>query len=187
MVSQSYVPPGLSSTDTNPSNPLSRIGLASERGKIRTGTQASFQFRRLPVRLERGQGQTHHRALGDPIVEDTRDFSQPSMSGPEIHVPDRTTDCYRKAGTLGQVTYEAHTVAPKITPPTSRVVAGGKQCYHRSALTPSSKRTADLYRRIKRRVGRSLRRAHSKGKLVNPRKQATHKLPRVKSSSSGIK
>ena len=142
--------------------------------------------------------------MGDPTVEDTSDFSQPSVSGPEIHVPDRTTDCYRKAGTLGQVTYETHTVAPqeqleiagnagedhshsKITSPTSRVVAGGKQCYHRSALTPSSTRTADLYRRIKRRVGHSLKRAHSKGKLVTPRKQAAHKLPRVKGSSSGIK
>ena len=113
LVGQSYVPLGLSSTDTNPSNPLSRIGLASERGKIRTGTQASFQFRRLPVQLERGQGQTHHRMLGDPTVEDTRDFSQPSVSGPEIHAPDRTTACYRKAGTFGQVAYETHTVAPQ--------------------------------------------------------------------------
>ena len=204
LVSQGHIPPGLSSTDTNLSDPLSRIGLDSERGKIRTGTHASFQFRRLPVRPERGQGQTHHRALGDPTVEDTRDFNQPIVSGPKIHVPDRTTDCYRKAGTLGQVTYETHTVASQeqleitrnagedhshsiITPPTSRVVAGGKQCYHRSALTPSSTHTADLYKHIKRRVRRSLKRAHSKGKLVTPGKQTARKLSRVKSSSSGIK
>ena len=32
LVGQSYIPPGLSSTNPNPSNPLSRIGLASERG-----------------------------------------------------------------------------------------------------------------------------------------------------------
>ena len=51
----------------------------------------------------------------------------------------------------------------KITPPTSRVVAGGKKCYHRSALTPSSTCAADLYRRIKRRVGRSFKRAYDKG------------------------
>ena len=204
LVGQSYVPPGLSSTNPNRSNPLSRIGLAGERGKVRTGAQASFQFRRLPVRLERGQGQTHHRTLRESTVEDTRDFSQPSVSGLEIHVLDRITDCHRKAGTLGQVTYDTHTVASqeqlevagnagedhphsKITPPTSRVVAGGKQCYHRSTLTPSSTCTADLYRRIKRRVGRSLKRTHGKGKLVTPRKQAVHKLSRVKGSSSGIK
>ena len=174
LVGQSYISRGLSSTNTNPSNPLSRIGLASEREKIRAGAQASFQFRRLPVRLEREQGQTHHRMLGDPTVEDTRDLNQPSVSGPEVHVLDLITDCYRKAGTLGQVTYETHTVASqeqleitgnagedhphsKITSPTSRVVAGGKQCYQRSTFTPSSTCTADLYRRIKRRVGRSLK------------------------------
>ena len=47
--------------------------------------------------------------------------------------------------------------------------------------------SANLYRHIKRRVGRSLKRAHSKGKLVAPRKQTAHKLPRVKGSLSGLK
>ena len=132
------------------------------------------------------------------------DLNQSSVSGPESNVPDRTTDCNRKESALGQVTYETHTVAsqkqlesagntreehphPKITPPTSRLVAGGKQCYHRSALTPSSTCPADLYRCIKRRVGRSLKQAYGKGKLVTPRKQTAHKLSRVKGSSSGIK
>ena len=126
------------------------------------------------------------------------------MPGPESNVPDRATNCHRKASTLGQVTYETHTVAseeqlestgnsgenhhhPKITPPTSKVVAGGKQCYHRSTPTPSSTYTANLYRCIKRRVGRSLKQAYDKKKLVTPRKQTAHKLPRVKNSSSGFK
>ena len=63
---------------------------------------------------------------------------------PEFNVPDQTTDCHRKASTHGQVTYETHTVASqkqlestgntgedhphsKITPPTSRVLTGGKK------------------------------------------------------------
>ena len=75
----------------------------------------------------------------------------------------------------------------KITPPTFKVVAGGKQCYHRTTPTPSSTCATNLYRRIKRRVGRSLKRAHDKRKLVTPRKQTAHKLPRVKSSPSGFK
>ena len=203
LVCLSHVPPGLSPTNTNPSNPLTRIGLASERGKIRAGTQTSFQFCRLPVRLERGQGQTHHRTLADPTNQDTGDHSQSSVSSAEYNVPDRTTDCHRETSTLGQVTYETHTVASqkqlesarntgedhphsKVTPLTSRMVAGGKQCYHRSTLTPSGTCAADLYRRIKRRVGHSLKQAHGKGKLVTPRKQTAHKLPRVKGSSSGV-
>ena len=101
------------------------------------------------------------------------------------------------------LTHETHTVASqeqlegtrdngkdhshsKITPPTSRMVAGGKQCYYRSTITPRKTCSANLYRRIKRRVGRSLKRAHSKGKLVASRKQVAHKLPRVKGSLSGL-
>ena len=126
------------------------------------------------------------------------------MSGPEFNVPDRITDCHRKTGTLGQATYETHTVAPqkqlvstgdtreshphsKITPPTSKVVAGGKQYYHRSTITPSRTCCANLHRRIKRRVGCSLKRAYGKGKLVTPRKQTAHKLSRAKGSPSGTK
>ena len=65
LVGQGHIPPGLSSTDTNLSDPLLRIGLDSERGKIRTGTQASFQFRRLPVRPERA-GSDPPQSVGRP-------------------------------------------------------------------------------------------------------------------------
>ena len=75
----------------------------------------------------------------------------------------------------------------KITPPTSRMLAGGKQCYHRSTITPTKTCSANFYRCIKRRVGRSLKRAHGKGKLVASRKQAAHKLLRIKGSLSGLK
>ena len=49
LVGQSYIPPGLSSTHPDTSSPLQRIRVADQRGKIRTGAQANFQFRRLPV------------------------------------------------------------------------------------------------------------------------------------------
>ena len=67
------------------------------------------------------------------------------------------------------------------TPPFKKVVRG-RQCFHRPAFTPNKICPANLYRRIKRRVGRSLKRAHCKGLLVSARKQAAHKLPRAKSS-----
>ena len=186
LVGQSQIPPNLSSPHTNLGSCLSRIGLASERRKIRAGTQTSFQFRRLPVRLERGQGQSHPRTLADPTDQDTRNHVHSSVSGPESNVLDRITDCHRKTSTLGPVTHETHTVASqeqlegardtgkdhphsKITSPTSKMVAGGKQCYHRPTITPTKTYSANLYRRIKRRVGRSLKRAHGKGKLVTSR------------------
>ena len=66
LVGQSQIPPNLSATHTNLGSCLSRIGLASERGLIRAGTQTGFQLCRLLVRPERGQGQTHPRTLADP-------------------------------------------------------------------------------------------------------------------------
>ena len=204
LVGPGRVPPGLSSTNTNLSNTLQGPGMASKQREIRTGTQTDFQFRRLPVRLERGQGQTHPRTLAESTGQDTGDISLSSVSGPEFHVPDRFTNCHRKTSSYGQITHETHTVAPqkqlenprnfgedhphsKITPPTSEMVAGGRQCYHRSTLTPSGTCSANLYRRIKRRLGRSHKQAYGKGKLVTPRKQTAHKLPRVEGSSTSIK
>ena len=126
------------------------------------------------------------------------------MSGPEANVPDRSVNCHREASTLGQTTHDTHTVAsqeqlestrnpreddlyPKVTPPTPKMVAGGKQCCYRSTLTPARACSANIYTRIKRRVGCTLKRAYGKGKLVTPRKQTAHKLSRVKGSSSGTK
>ena len=45
--------------------PLSGIRLASEQREIRTGTQTSIRFCRLPVRPEGGQGQTQVGTLAD--------------------------------------------------------------------------------------------------------------------------
>ena len=69
---------------------------------------------------------------------------------------------------------------PQIAPFPSKVVAGGKQCAARSTITPSRTCSANIYRCIKRRVGRSLRQAHCKGNFVPSRKQFTHKPSRAK-------
>ena len=76
---------------------------------------------------------------------------------------------------------------PQLPPPPSKVVAGGKQGATRSTITPSKTCSANIYRHIKRRVGRSLRRAHCKGNLVPSRKQVAHKPLRAKSSFSSSK
>ena len=63
LVGESYIPPNLSPTYTDLGSSLSRTRFAGEQGKVRTGSKTGFQLRRLPVQLERGQGQTHTRAL----------------------------------------------------------------------------------------------------------------------------
>ena len=56
----------------------------------------------------------------------------------------------------------------QVTPPSLKVVAGGKQCSSRSTITPTKTCSADIYRCIKRRVGRSqvtLKARHIPGRL----------------------
>ena len=91
--------------------------------------------------------------------------------GPATPVPRRAFDSHRKTGPPWSTPNEAHTVAPEkqlegsrltrkgdnhsqVAPPSSEMVAGGKQCASRSTLTPTKTYSADLYRHIKRRVGR---------------------------------
>ena len=50
LVGENHLPPALSRAYTGPSNSVPEIGLAGEHGKVRTGTEASFQLCRLPVR-----------------------------------------------------------------------------------------------------------------------------------------
>ena len=126
------------------------------------------------------------------------------MPGPRVHVPHRSTHSNRKTSPPRATSHEAHTVAlekqlegprvtrigdpgPQLPPPTPKVVAGGKQCATRSTITPSKTCSANIYRRIKRRLGRSLRRAYCKGNLVPSRKQVVHKPLRAKSSISSSK
>ena len=126
------------------------------------------------------------------------------MPGPTVHVPHRSFHSNRKASPPRATSHEAHTVAlekqlegpritrqgdpsPQVAPPPPKVVAGGKQCATRSTFTPSKPCSANIYRCIKRRVRRSLRRAHCKGNLVPSRKQVTHKPPRAKGNLSSSK
>ena len=59
----------------------------------------------------------------------------------------------------------------KVPAPSFTVVARGRQCASRSTITPSKACSANIYRRIKRRVGRSLKRVHCKRVLIGAGKQ----------------
>ena len=192
-------PPSLPSAHTKITDSLQRLGMAGKRREIRAGTQADFQFRRLPVRFGKGQSQTYPGTLASPNRQNPVNSVRSGVSGSTVHVPHWSPHSNRKTSSPGETAHEAHTVAlekqledPRVSgkgnpgsqvpPPPSRVVAGGRQCTARSTFTPSKTCSANLYRRIKRRVGRSLRRAHCKWNLVPPREQITHKPVRAKSS-----
>ena len=150
----SLVPRNLSPTYTELGSSLPRSRLASEQGKVRAGFKTGFQLRRLPVRSERGQGQTHTRALAGLDRQNPVCTVRSGMPGPTVHVPHRSSHSNRKTSPLRTTSHEAHTVAlekqlegpritrqgdpsPQVTPPPPKMVAGGKQCATRSTFTPS--------------------------------------------------
>ena len=76
---------------------------------------------------------------------------------------------------------------PKVLAPPLTMVAKRRQCSYKPTITPNKTCSANLYRRIKRRVGRSLKRTHCKRNLVLSGKQAAYKLPRTQGSFPSLK
>ena len=204
LVGESQIPPSLSPAYPSSSANVPRPWLGGQFREIRTDPKTNFQLCGLPVRPPVRPGPTHTGPVAESTGKDTVAAATTDMSGPAVHVPDRITDCHRKASTPRSVTYEAHPVAPqkqlagtRITgnghpktqnpSPSPTMVAGGEQCAPGSTITPHTTCSASIYRRIKGRVGRSLRRAHSKRVLVPSRKQTAYKLSGTESSLSGLK
>ena len=65
---------------------------------------------------------------------------------------------------------------PQVPATPFTLVAEGRQYTYRPTVTPNITCSANIYRGINRRVGRSLRRAHCKRNLVPSGKQAAYKL-----------
>ena len=163
------------------------------------GTKAGFQLHRLPVRPQDQLGPTRTGAVEKSTGKDTVTATATGLSGPAVHVSDRFTNSHREAGSPRPPLYEANTVTSEkqlestrntrkghsntqVPAPTLTMVSGGKQCASRSTITPNKTCSANLYRCIKRKVGRSLKRTNCKRVLVSARKQTAYKLPGTKSS-----
>ena len=144
LVGESHIPPNLSPAYTDLGSSLSRVGLAGEQGEFRTGARTGFQLRRLPVRPERGQSQTHTRALADFDRQDSVNSVWSGVSGLAVHVLYRAPNSNRKASPLWSTSYETHTVALEEQLEGTRItrkddicsqITGGKQCASRSTIT----------------------------------------------------
>ena len=103
LAGESLYPPHLSPAYSNPSHTLSGIRVAGEQGKVRAGSQTGLQLRRLPVRSERGQGQTNRRTLAGLDTQDQINTVGSALPGPTIHVPHRSTHSNRKQVHLGRL------------------------------------------------------------------------------------
>ena len=183
---------------------MSKIGLAGEFGQVRAGSKADLRFCRLPVRPQGRSGPTDPRPVAEPSGQNIRNNVTSKLSSSTVHVPDRFCNSHRKASSPRPATHETHTVASQaalentrvtrksdpnsqILVPSFTMVATGRQCSHRPTITPNKACSANLYRRIKIRVGHSLKQIHCQRDLVTARKQAAYKLFRTQGSVSCLK
>ena len=132
--------------------------------------------------------------MAEPSRENTETAIPTGLPGPGIHALDRFAISYRKASSSRPTSYKTQSVAslegtritrkgdPNHQAPASpfTMVAEGRQCPYRPTITPNITCSANIYRRIKRRVGHSLRRPPCKRSLVTSGKQAAYKLSRTK-------
>ena len=131
-------------------------------------------FCRLPVRPQVRSGPTNTGLLAESSGQNSRNFITTGLSGLAVHVSDRFINSHRKASSPRPTPYATHTVAsqkqlestrvnrkgdpnPQVPAPPLTMVAKRRQCPHRPTITPNKMCSANLYRCMKRRVGRSLK------------------------------
>ena len=204
LVTESPMPGNLPTSYPDPFGPLPLSRLGSQHGQVRAGSPTNLRLRRLSFRPISRVSQTNSGQVEESISEAQPSPGSGMLHGQAVHVFNRPSDSNRKTSSIGATTNEAHSVAPKkalacpgisgkghpnsfISPCTSKVVVGPGQDALRSTLTPSSTRPSTVYRRLKRRLGRSLRRLHGKRSLVRVRKRLAHKFVGTQGSPAGLK
>ena len=203
LVTESPLPGNLPTTYPDPLGPMSAVRLGSKYDQVRVSSQTGLQFCRLPVRPDHRPGSTHSGPVGNPSGEIEVHERPSPVYGSTVHVLDRPPDGHRETSVCRSPSYEAHSVAPEetlacpgspresysgppVAPSSFGLVVGRGQCAERSTPAPSSARRSTIYRRLKRRLGRTLRRLHCKRRLVPPRRPPSYKFSRDESSPSGL-
>ena len=193
LVVESPVPGNVSTSYPDPLGPMPQVRVGSQYDKVGVGASAGLQLCRLPFRPLSGAGQTDPGEVDGSVPEDQRPSQSTGVFGPTVHVSYRTANSHRETGSGRATSHAPYPVAseealacpgvigkgyPSASVPSStpEVVVDSKQGPKRSAFTPTSTRSSAVYRRLKRRLGCSLRRLHRKRPLVHTRKHLAHKF-----------
>ena len=201
LVSQSLGPGNLPTTYPDPLGPVPRPGVGGKHGEIGTYASTGFQFRRLPVRSSVGSSVVHSGQMDRSSRETTVHQRQGQFFSPIVHVPNRASYCHRKAGMGRPPSHETGSVASKktlacvrepgkdysnslLSSSTPGLVVGREQCAQGATFAPPSACPTDIYRCLKRRLGRTLRGIHSKRRLVGTRKSPPYQFLGTHGSSS---
>ena len=202
LVASSALLGGLCEPNADPDGSVSAVGMVSQSAKVRTCSPTGVQLCRLSFRPLQGSSKADSGEVANPNSENKDANEQRPLFGPRVHVSHRFVDSHRETGGFGAPSHETDSVAleeslarargtregdssSQISIPSSAVVAGRKQCAQRPTSSSSATCSAVVYRRLKRRLGRALRRPHGKRSLVGLRKPVAHKLSRAKGGPSG--
>ena len=204
LVAESPVPGNVPTSYPDPLGPMPQVRVGSQYDQVGVGASAGPQLCRLPFRPLSGAGQTDPGEVDGSVPKDQRPPQSTGVFGPTVHVPYRTANSHRETGSSRATPHAPYPVAseealacpgiigkgyPSASVPSStpEVVVEPKQCPKRSAFTPTSTRSSAVYRRLKRRLGCSLRRLHSKRPLVHTRKRFAYKLAGTQGRSASPK
>ena len=180
--------------------PRPRVG--GKHGEIGAYASTGVQFRRLPVRSSVGSSFAHSGQMDHSSTETTVHQRQGQLFSPTVYVPNRAPYCHRETGMGRPPSHETGSVASKtalacarepgkdysnssLSPSTPGLVARREQCSQGATFAPPATRPTDIYRRLKRRLGRTLRGIHSKRRLVGTRKSPPYQFLGTQGSSSG--
>ena len=193
LVAESPLPGNVPTSYPDPLGPMPQVRVGSQYDQVGVGASAGIQLCRLPFRPLSRAGQTDPGEVDSSVPKDQRPPQSTGVFGQTVHVPYRATNSHREAGSSRTAPHAPYPVASEealaypgiiredyssttVPSSTPEVVVERRQCPKRSTFTPITTRSSTVYRRLKRRLGCSLRRLHSKRPLVHARKRLAYKL-----------
>ena len=168
------MPGNLPTTYPDPLGTLPRVGLVSKHEEIGTDSSTGFQIRWLPVRPVDRSGLAHSGSVVYPEAKVKVHQGPELLHSQTVHVSDRSPHSDGETSLVRSPSHEAHPVALEVTLACSggsgkghsvtpfsssspRLVVEREQCTFGPAFASFATRSVNVYRRLKRRLGCSLR------------------------------
>ena len=202
LADQVPVPGGISKGHTGSGRPNPILGLDNQPGKIRTETYSGVFVRGLRIPPRFSPCKTHSREMAQNSGFDPTTQVKTCFDCKMFDVSNWVASLNGENGPGGTPSHEAISVSSQgaleissvagqppsldrshCSPP--RLVAKPLKCDERRRPSSQGPQYPTLYRRLKRRLGRSLRSKFYKRAVVRAGKKATHKCPRIEGGLPG--
>ena len=202
LADQVPVPGGILKGHTGSSRPNPILGLDNQPGKIRTETYSGVFVRGLRIPPRFSPCKTHSREMAQTSGFDPTTQVKTCFDCKMFDVSNWVASLNGKNGPGGTPSHEALSVSSQgaleissvagqppsldrshCSPP--RLVAKSLKCDERRRPSSQGPQYPTLYRRLKRRLGRSFRSKFYKRTVVRAGKKATHKCPGIEGGLPG--